>query len=372
VAEDIGIPVAVSRVSRVLTHPSDLKEFVADLPPDMAAATAVAEIFRFRVPRFYAANVLNGKANDPLLSVVLPIAEELAEGPELWDATPFAKSASTSPFWVQKYDHQGLIRLTTTCSGICRYCYVKSRTASTRVMTPQDVDLLFDYLEAKGQLLRDVILSGGDPLCAPVTTLRRVAERMSRLRRSRGMSTPFLSIHTREPIWDPIRLLNNPELIRVVGELEPKAIMLHVLHSREVTTGFSDALRQLVTACGDRPPLLYCQHPILRGVNDSVEELAGLYETLLSLATPVAPYYLVYPFYSGTLPRHRQPLLRVVEVYRELCSRPGWFVPRLVVPTPVGKCIVGPNDPITIEDGHYLLKTKGSVPVRLPILSSEV
>ncbi|MGB9620746.1 MAG: radical SAM protein, partial [Armatimonadota bacterium] len=280
---------------RALIHPPDLQAYVPELPSErIAQAAEVASEFAFRLPAFYAANVLNGDPNDPLLDLVFPSSGELEDGDELWDATPSAYRASRSPFWIQKYEYEGLIRLTSVCSGLCRFCYLKKKNAERRVMSVEDVDQLFDDLEVYGMRLREVILSGGDPLCAPTDVLEAVATRMKRLHALLGRETPYVTVHTREPVWDPVRLMSRKSLIAVLGALRPRAYIIHVIHPREVTPAFKDACAMVAGAAGPQcRPALLCQHPLFRGVNDSVEVLEELYLKLLQCSPPVVPYYLV-------------------------------------------------------------------------------
>ncbi len=351
-----------------MSQPSEMRRYVKGLTEErLVEAEQVASTYRFRLPEFYASKVLDGSDEDPLLDLVFPTKVELDDGDELWDGTPSEFRASHSPFWIQKYPYQGLIRVTSYCSGLCRFCYVKNKNVHAAVMRERDVDRLFDDLEVRGRGLREIILSGGDPLAAPLSSLRAIAKRMAGLRSRFGEEAPHISIHTREPVWDPPRVARNTMLLRVIGEIAPSVYMFHITHPREVTSELAQACSALADAnsIGDRPALLV-QHAIFRGVNDSVEVLEELYRRLLAFSPPILPYYLVYPFYNGTLPKHRLDLLEAQSVYRELAKRPGVLLPKLVVPTPTGKCIVGPHESIPVVAGMYRLRTKNGEEVSVP------
>ena len=353
---------------RTLTNPEGMLGYVPDLSAGrLDAAQAVSQTFAFRLPAFYAEKVLLGTPDDPLLDLVFPSADELADGDELWDATPSPYRASDSPFWIQKYEYQGLIRLTTACSGLCRFCYLKKKNAHQSVMTVQDVDRIFDDLDNRGASLREIILSGGDPLCAPTDVLEAIAARIPRLHSRLRQDSPHITIHTREPVWDPVRLVNRRAMLKALGTLKPKTYMINVLHPREVTGEFLEACSVLAELAGPgaRPALL-CQHPLFRGVNDSVEILDELYTKLFQCSPPVLPYYLVHPFYNGTLPKHRLSIVDSQRIYRELARRPGCITPRLVVPTPHGKCQIGPYENLTKDGAQYLITTKDGETVALP------
>ncbi|MEO6324580.1 MAG: hypothetical protein ABIQ65_08140 [Thermoanaerobaculia bacterium] len=351
---------------RVLTNVDDIRFFVPDLPPErLEQARSISQRNRFRLPTFYARHVLLGTSTDPLLDLVLPSDEELSDGPELWDATPSPYRASFNPFWIQKYEYQGLLRLTTVCSGLCRFCYLKEKALEPAVVRSQDVDHIFDDLRQHGHSIKEIILSGGDPLCSSPDVLLQIAERVVALRKVLGTSTPLISIHTREPVWDPEYLLSRAELWDALAVLQPSAIMFHVLHPREITEGFLAVASRLADN-GEKRPALLCQHPVFRGVNDSVEVLEELYERLLSASPPIVPYYIVHPFYNGTLGKHKLSVRESQCLYRELIRRPGWFTPRLVVPTPLGKCVVGPHEQLRAVAGGFMLTTKDGQEVVVP------
>jgi len=345
---------------RVLTTPEQVAFYINDLSAErLQEASDVSREFEFRVPAYYLKHVLLGTADDPLLDLVLPSAEELFDGEELWDATPSAYRASESTFWIQKYEYQGLMRLTTTCSGLCRFCYLKKKNQHPAIMSVGEVDRIFDDLERHGKALREIILSGGDPLCAPSDTLRQIGIRKRRLHELFGGVSPHIAIHTREPVWDPARMLEKESLWESLACIRPKVYMINVLHPREVTPEFTAVCERLGDSGGatGRPALL-CQHPLFKGINDSVEILTELYSKLMSCSPPVLPYYMVHPFYNGTLERHRLTLRESQALYAELVRRPGCLVPRLVVPTPIGKCVLGPHEPLIETKGGYVLVTK--------------
>jgi lysine 2,3-aminomutase len=363
-------PIGLGRKSsgKTLTEPRQILDHVPGLSPErVAAAEQVASEFAFRIPQFYAQRVLNGRDDDPLLDLAFPSLEEFSDGPELWDATPSPYSASDSPFWVQKYQYQGLIRLTTVCSGLCRFCYLKKKNVETSTMKTADVDRLFDDLMERGGDLREIILSGGDPLCVSADLIEALADRMDAFRTRWGRRAAHITIHTREPVWDPEKLLRRSSLIDALRKLKPKTYMINVLHPREVTSEFEDVCSALSeeAGVGNRPALL-CQHPLFKGVNDSADTLEDLYTRLMACSPPVLPYYLVHPFYNGTLPQHRLSLRRSQEILQELVRRPGCLAPTLVVPTPQGKCQIGPHERLVEEDGSYRIVTKDGVSVLLP------
>jgi KamA family protein len=351
-----------------LTNPEGMLAHIPQLTEDrVEIAKSVARTFAFRLPVFYAERVLLGTPDDPLLDLVFPSNQESGDGEELWDSTPSPYRASDNPFWIQKYEYQGLIRLTTACSGLCRFCYLKKKNAIESKATVWDIDRIFDDLETRGGSLREIILSGGDPLCAPTDVLEAISIRIHRLHSEQRRNTPYITIHTRTPVWDPVRLINRRSMLRALGNIKPKAYVINILHPREVTEEFRQACAALSNVAGPTArPVLLCQHPLFRGVNDSVEILDELYTKLFQCSPPVQPYYLIHPFYNGTLPKHRLSIVESQRIYQELARRPGCITPRLVVPTPSGKCQIGPYESLTKDGLHYSITTKDGKMVALP------
>jgi L-lysine 2,3-aminomutase len=343
-----------------LTDPEELGNYIHGLNDKrIKEAKLVAERFSFKVPIFYINNILSGTPDDPLLDLILPCIDELDDIDEEWDSTPSPYRVSTNRFWIQKYEHNGLLRVTNNCSGRCRFCYLKKKLCKTSPMTFKDIDQVFDDLELRGERIQEVILSGGDPLCASASILKAISERLNRLRLIKRDNKPHIVIHTREPIWNPVRLLENEDVWKAFRLLHPKAVVFQVIHPREITKEFVNVcLRICEEASANAAPILLCQHPIFNNVNASVELLAELYDKLISISPTIIPYYMVHPFANGTLPRHRISLERSKSIYDELASRPGWYSPRLVVPTPKGKCIIAPFQELRQIEGNYLLKTK--------------
>ena len=105
------------------------------------------------------------------------------------------------------------------------------------------------------------------------------------------------------------------------------------------------------------------QHPLFRGINDDARTITEMYDALDSGPVVVKPYYLIHPFPDGTLPMHRLTLAESQKILRDLSSAPGTRVPLLTIPTPMGKCVIGPYETLVDRGGYYLLHTKDGVPV---------
>ena len=354
----------------LITQLDELKALLPSIPPDrFTTMRAVTQRYQFRLPRFYVERILRDDPTDPLWDLALPGAQELADpGDERWDAFQLQNKAVEHPRWIQKYRYEALIRTTDYCSGLCRYCYLKNRDVTPGTITLRDIDDMFDQLAASPHAasLRELILSGGDPLAVSASVLEHFADRLEHYNRSRQRAVT-VSIHTREPVWFPQRLMRSVTLQAALTKLGPSSHILHLVHPREVTPELLAFIELLHDLGERRTPLIMTQHPLFRGINDDAAVITDMYNRVDSGRVPVKPYYLIHPFPDGTLPSHRLMLPESQAILRALASAPGTRVPLLTVPTPMGKCVIGPYERLEDRGGYYLLHTKDGVPVEYSI-----
>src|SRR6266404_442722 len=180
-------------------------ERVPGLPQErILEAMEAARAYPLRVTNFYLREVLNGSPDDPLLDVILPSAEERETPAETWDANQASVRVVDSALWSQKYPQEGLIRLNTYCSALCRYCYVREQTERRLPLDTKELERIFEQLaEGRAREVCEVILSGGDPLTSKPVLLSLVGTRMrycNDRRREHGMHPIQFTVHTREPV----------------------------------------------------------------------------------------------------------------------------------------------------------------------------
>ena len=184
------------------------------------------------------------------------------------------------PGLVHRYPDRVLFLITDRCAAYCRYC-TRSRLVSGagEQELHTDIEEAFAYLERHTEI-RDVLLSGGDPLLFSDEKLDLLLTRL------RGIPhLEFLRIGTRIPVFLPQRI--TPELCRILKKHHPLWMSIHTNHPRELTTEVRDALAILA----DHGVPLGNQSVLLAGVNDSLPVMESLVQKLLR--RPVRPYYLL-------------------------------------------------------------------------------
>lgn len=290
------------------------------------SATAQAQ-FPLRVPRGYAARMRHGDPADPLLRQVLPIDEEdrLVPGFSLDAVGDGAAKGGTGV--IHKYDGRALLIATGSCAIHCRYCFRRHFPYADETAAAGGWASALEYLRADPSV-REVILSGGDPLSlntaklAELTDALRAMPQVTRLR-----------IHTRLPIVLPERI--DAEFLGWIGALPwPVVMVVHANHANEI----DGAVRDVCAALRQRGVHLLNQAVLMRGVNDGAEALVALSEALF--ASGVLPYYLhLLDRVHGTA-HFEVPEVEALALRDAIHARlPGYLVPRLVreIPGQPGK-----------------------------------
>lgn len=228
------------------------------------------------------------------------------------------------PGLVHRYPDRVLFLITDRCAAYCRYC-TRSRVVSG--VGEQELETDFDqaiaYLEQHAEV-RDVLLSGGDPLLFSDAKLDGL---LTRLRAIPHLE--FLRIGTRVPIFLPQRI--TPELCAILKKHHPLWMSIHTNHPRELTTEVRDALGMLA----DSGVPLGNQSVLLRGVNDSLPVMKTLVQKLLRCR--VRPYYLYQCDLIQGSAHLRVPVARGIEIIEGLRGHTtGYAVPQYVIDAPGG------------------------------------
>jgi len=290
-----------------------------DLPQTFAdQAAGAARDFPLFVPRPFLARMRRGDSNDPLLRQVLPLDTETipAEG---FTLDPVADAAaSLEPGLLRKYHGRALMVTTGACAVHCRYCFRRHFPYQERPRSLAQWEPAIERIAAD-ESIREVILSGGDPLTLVDDLLARLAERLAEV--------PHLwrlRVHTRLPIVIPQRVCD--ELINWLnGTRLTPIVVVHANHPAEIDDDVARSLGRIVDA---GIPVLN-QAVLLRGVNDEVDVLAELCERLVDVR--VMPYYLHQLDRVAGAAHFEVSIARGQEIVRQLQTRlPGYAVPRYV------------------------------------------
>jgi EF-P beta-lysylation protein EpmB len=287
-------------------------------------AEQAATRFPLLVPRPFLSRICPGDPHDPLLLQVLPQAAEAEDVPN-YHADPLGEASTTRcPGLLGKYHGRSLMVTTGACAVHCRFCFRRHFPYQEIPQTQADWEPALRQIAAQ-ESIREVILSGGDPLTQPDEWFGELAGRLAKI-----PHLTRLRLHTRVPIMIPQRITDALLGWLLSTRLSP-LVVVHVNHPAEIDAPVAAALGRLVAA---GIPVL-SQGVLLRGINDRADVLAALYERLIDLR--VMPYYLHQLDAVAGAAHFEVPEATGRELIAQLRARlPGYAVPRYVREIPGG------------------------------------
>lgn len=278
--------------------------------------------FPLRVPRGFAGRMTKGDSRDPLLLQVLPAIAEYAHSPGYVHDPLGELDAMPVPGLLHKYRGRALLTVTGACAIHCRYCFRRHFPYGDSRPGNGAMEGIANYLRQHPEI-REVILSGGDPLMLSDERLDSLTGQL--------LSIPqlhTLRVHTRLPVVLPERI--DAGLLAWIGRQQLRVVVvIHCNHPKEIDASVTAAMQRLRRA----GVTLLNQSVLLRGINDDVTTLAELSETLF--AAGVLPYYLhMLDKVRGAAHFEVDPATA-----RDLAAAlrdtlPGYLVPRLVQDVP--------------------------------------
>jgi lysine 2,3-aminomutase len=306
-----------------LSRPVQFEQLLALTPAERRGLALAQGKLAVAVTPHFAELIDPHDADCPIRRQVVPREEELVVSPGDMTDPCGEEHDSVIEGLVHRYPDRVLLLAIDTCASYCRYC-TRSRLVGHSHLDPlgRRLDAVIAYLEEHTEV-RDVLLSGGDPLLMSEDRLDTV---LGRLRAVPHLE--LLRIGSRVPCFLPQRI--TPELVTVLRR-HRIWLSLHFSHPRELTPEVAEACDRL--ADGGVP--MGSQTVLLRGVNDNVETLKALFHGLLRLR--VRPYYL-YQCDPVVGTGHLRTSLRTgLELIGKLRGHTsGYAVPTYVVDAPGG------------------------------------
>ena len=274
---------------------------------------------------YYASLIEGYNSEQPLRRTVVPVtAENLFSPGEAMD--PLGEDHdSPVPGIVHRYPDRVLFLVTDYCSTYCRYCTRSRRVGNEEASSFNKAqwEKAIHYIETSPSV-RDVLISGGDPLTLSDENLEWL---LCRLRKIQHVE--LLRIGTKAPVVLPQRI--TPVLARMLKKYHPLWMSIHFTHPQEITPEVAQACERLANA--GIP--LGSQTVLLAGINDDVETMRNLMHGLLKIR--VKPYYLYQcdPILGSS--HFRTPVEKGLEVIRGLRGyTTGYAVPHFVIDAPGG------------------------------------
>ena len=309
-------------------------------------ALSTPGIFRVDVTPYFVSLIDPNDPNDPVRKQIIPTAPELEVFTAQMEDSLAEDAHSPVPGLVHRYPDRVLMLVTTQCASYCRYC-TRSRIVGdpTQTFSQSEFDLQIEYLQRTPQV-RDVLLSGGDPLVLAPKILESI---LSRLREIPHIE--IVRIGSRVPVFLPMRVTD--ELTDMLQKYHPLWLNIHVNTPNEISAELAEACDKLTRA--GIP--LGNQSVLMAGINDNVHLQRKLVQDLVRIR--VRPYYLYQCDLVEGAGHFRTPIAKGIEIMEGLRGHTsGFAVPQYIIDAPGGggKIPVSPNYLLSMSDHKIILR----------------
>ncbi len=303
-------------------------------------------LFRVDITPYFASLI---DPDDPLCPVrkqVIPTSQEVVPFQSMMEDSLAEDKHSPVPGLVHRYPDRVLMLVTTQCASYCRYC-TRSRIVGdpSQTFSRKEFEAQIEYIEKTPQI-RDVLLSGGDPMVLAPKLLDMI---LSRLRDIPHVE--IIRIGSRVPVFLPMRVTD--EFCQMISKYHPFWLNIHVNHPKEITPELAEACERLLKAGVP----LGNQSVLLAGVNDSVHIQRKLVHELVKIR--VRPYYLYQCDLVAGSGHFRTTISKGIEIMEGLRGHTsGYSIPAYVVDAPGGggKIPIMPNYVLAQAPGKVVLR----------------
>lgn len=268
-----------------ITTVHDLENYLPLSHDERKDLQEVADRHPMNIPRYYLNLIDPNDPDDPIRKLAVPETDELILAGDMGETTgdPYGDDKHDKGNGIlHKYPYTALVVATEYCSMYCRHCFRKRMVGLPNDQTVKSFQQAARYI-AEHTEIKNVVMSGGDPLLLPTEALRKMLDAL------RGIEhLNYVRIGSRAPVVFPMRLFDN-ELIDLLADFnrdKPLYVPTHFNHPNEITEEATEAVKRLRSA----GVTVNNQAVLLRGVNDSVETLTELMDGLIQIG--VNPYYL--------------------------------------------------------------------------------
>jgi lysine 2,3-aminomutase len=313
---------------------------------EKADITEVLKRFRMAITPYYASLIDPVNAVCPVRLQAIPRLPEAQDDDCDWDDPLHEDVDSPVPGLTHRYPDRALLLITHLCSMNCRHCTRRRLVGEDDgTMNEENFDRAIAYI-AKTPIIRDVIVSGGDPLVLSDEKLERALAKLRAI-----PHVEIIRIGTRTPVVMPMRVTD--DLVAMLRKYQPLYVNTHFNHPKEITADAREACRKLA----DAGIPLGNQSVLLRDINDCPILMKKLLQKLLTIR--VRPYYIYQCDLSKGISHFRTTVSKGIEIIENLRGHTsGLAIPTFVIDAPGGggKTPAMPNYLITANEKRVVLR----------------
>lgn len=322
-----------------LRSQADFQKLFTLLPEEVSLFESSQDVFNIRTTPYYASLVDIHEPHDPIRRIFMPQQFELGPAQQALLDPLGERKNNPAPRIIHRYSDRVLFLVTDICSVYCRFCTRKHFTGQEQAFIKNtEYEQALDYIRTH-QGIREVILSGGDPLTLSDQHLEKVLTDLRRIDH-----VEIIRIGTRMPVVCPMRVTH--ELVQMIRRHKPVFLMTHFNHPRELTGEAAEAVERFV----DHGIPVMNQMVLLNGVNNHPAIVQALSRRLLYLR--VKPYYMFQCDPSEGTDHLRTSIDQSLEIQKELWGHlSGLAMPHFSVDIPEGggKTYYVPNFEVSVD-----------------------
>ncbi|MBS3984976.1 MAG: lysine 2,3-aminomutase [Selenomonadales bacterium] len=323
-----------------------LAQVVTLTPDESEAVSATLGALRMAITPYYASLIDPDDSCCPVRRQAIPTERELVHAPEDMADPLHEDSDSPVPGLTHRYPDRVLFLVTDQCAMYCRHC-TRRRFAgqNDQPASLAQIDRCIEYV-ANTPVVRDVVVSGGDPLALSDERLEYIISRLRAI-----PHVEIIRLGTRTPVVMPMRITD--DLCNMLKRYHPIWLNTHFNHPKEITPAAQAACARLA----DAGIPLGNQSVLLRGVNDCPHIMKQLVHALVKMR--VRPYYIYQCDLSQGISHMRTSVARGIEIIESLRGHTsGYAVPTFVVDAPGGggKIPVMPQYLISMSERKVVLR----------------
>jgi len=329
-----------------ITDATELKKYIELLPEEEAVFAKQGFSFRMAITPYYLSLIDHSNPMDPVRLQSIPRIQESQMGASDMSDPLHEDGDAPIPGMTHRYPDRVLLLLTDQCAMYCRHCTRRRKAGEHDAPMPREnVDKAIEYIREHTEI-RDVVLSGGDPLTLGDERLDEILAKLSQIEH-----LDIVRLGTRTPVVLPMRF--TPGLLAVLKKYPFVWLNTHYNHPQELSETAAKALASIA----ETGLPMGNQSVLLKGVNDHVDVMKALVHKLVR--NRVRPYYIYQCDLSEGIGHFRTPISRGIEIIESLRGHTsGLCVPTFVVDAPGGggKIPVMPTYIISQMPGRVILR----------------
>lgn len=320
----------------------ELEQWIQVTDDERRAIEATKGFFRWRITPYYASLMDPDDPACPIRRQVVPSMQEMEDDIDILALDPLEELAhSPVKNVIHNYNDRVAFCVSSVCAVYCRYCLRKRMVGDgENMMNKEELQTGIDYI-AEHEEIRDVLLTGGDPLTLSDANLEWIISRLRAI-----PHVEIIRLGSRFPVLNPFRITD--ELCRIISDYHPVWFNTHFNHVKELTQEAAEAADKLLRAGAP----VGNQTVLLKGINDDAETLKTLFNGLVKMR--IRPYYLYQAQLLGGTRHFRTTIEKGMEIMNQLRGRTsGFAIPSYVLDTPYGKVPLTPNGFLK-RDGDFV------------------